>query len=87
MAKQQSQTVTDRTYEQAVSELEEIIAGIEAGEIDLEESLKKYEYGMKLIRHCQMILDRAEQTIQKLSVNDAADTESEAEPVDEEPAA
>lgn len=58
------------TYERAVEQLEAIIEGIESGEVGLEKSLEQAEAGMKLIKHCRGILDRAEKKITELSVND-----------------
>ena len=59
------------TYEQAVAELETIIEKIESGEIGLEESLKHYEQGMKLLCQCKDILDAAEKKIATLAVDAA----------------
>lgn len=58
------------SFEEAIERLEAIIDGIESGEVGLERSLAQYERGMKLIRHCRGILDRAEQRIDKLSVGE-----------------
>ncbi len=55
------------TYEQAVAELETIIEKIESGEIGLEESLRQYEKGMKLLCQCRDILDTAEKKIATLT--------------------
>jgi exodeoxyribonuclease VII small subunit len=67
------------TFEQAIARLESIIEGVESGEVGLEASLAQYEQGMKLIRHCRGILDRAQTQIEKLTVPDdvpAGDEES-----------
>lgn len=58
------------TFEQAIEQLESIIEGIESGEVGLESSLEQYERGMKLIRHCRGVLDRAEQRIETLTVEE-----------------
>ena len=73
------------TYEQAVARLEELIDQIESGEIGLEESLKQYEQGTRLIARCQTILNRAEQKLAKLKVpDDEEEVEVEAEETDED---
>ncbi len=54
-------------FETALSQLEGIIERIESGEVGLEESLSQYEHGVKLIRQCRGILDRAEQKIEQLT--------------------
>lgn len=55
------------SFEQAVERLEQIIDRIESGETGLEASLKEYESGMELLRHCRAILARAEQKVQELT--------------------
>ena len=55
------------SFEQAVGQLEQIVAAIESGQIGLEESLARYEQGMELVKHCRGILDRAEKRIELLS--------------------
>ena len=56
-----------RTFEEALAELEQILAEIEAGELGLEESLVKYERGNFLIHHCRGVLNTAEKQIELLS--------------------
>jgi exodeoxyribonuclease VII small subunit len=67
------------TFEEAVAQLEQIVAAIESGQIGLEESLAKYEQGMQLVARCRGILDRAEKRIEIL--NQAGGTLT-AEPLD-----
>jgi exodeoxyribonuclease VII small subunit len=55
------------TFEESVSQLEQIVAAIESGQIGLEESLAKYEQGMELVKRCRGILDRAEKRIEQLT--------------------
>ena len=55
-----------RTFEEALAELEQILAEIEAGELGLEESLVKYERGNFLIHHCRGVLNSAEKQIELL---------------------
>jgi exodeoxyribonuclease VII small subunit len=59
------------SFEEAVERLEGIIARIETGEVGLEESLTQYEEGMKLIRHCRAILDRAEKKVEELTLSES----------------
>ena len=59
-------------YEQAIEQLERIIERIESGEIGLEEGIAEYERGMKLIKHCRSVLDRAESKIKELSLDGTA---------------
>ena len=55
------------TFEQALARLDEIVTGIEGGEIPLEQSIAKYAEGIALVKQCRGILDQAEQKIQLLS--------------------
>jgi exodeoxyribonuclease VII small subunit len=54
------------TFEESVAQLEKIVAAIESGQIGLEDSLKKYEEGMELVKKCRGILDKAEKRIELL---------------------
>ena len=54
------------TFEQAMSRLEKIVEAIEQGKIGLEESLKQFEEGMALIKHCRGVLSDAELKVQQL---------------------
>jgi exodeoxyribonuclease VII small subunit len=56
-------------FEASLSEIEQIIDAIEAGEVSLEESLTRYSRGMKLITHCRSILERAESKIKQLTTD------------------
>jgi exodeoxyribonuclease VII small subunit len=56
-----------KSFEDALAELERILAEIEAGEIGLEESLAKYERGNFLIQYCRGVLGAAEKQIDMLS--------------------
>jgi len=57
-------------FEPSLKQLEQIIEAIESGEVTLEQSLEKYSHGMKLIKHCRGILDRAETKIKELTVEE-----------------
>jgi exodeoxyribonuclease VII small subunit len=54
------------TFEQAMSRLERIVEAIEQGKIGLEDSLKQFEEGMALIKHCRAVLSDAELKVQQL---------------------
>ena len=56
-----------KNFEEALAELDQIIAEIEGGQVGLEESLAKYERGNFLIQHCRGVLNTAEQQIEVLS--------------------
>ncbi len=56
------------TFEEALAQLTGIVNAIEEGKTGLEDAVVEYEKGMKLIRHCRLILDTAEARIQQLQV-------------------
>ena len=64
-----------RSFEAALSELEEHVRKLDGGDLELEESLSTFESGVKLIRECSELLDDAEQRITELT---AAPEETEA---------
>ncbi len=53
-------------FEEALKNLEDIVEHLEGGDIPLEESLGKYEEGVKLVRLCQKKLDQAKKKIEIL---------------------
>lgn len=53
-------------FETALVELETLVESLEQGDISLEESLKLFERGVTLTRHCQTSLKEAEQKVQIL---------------------
>ena len=55
------------TYEQAVSELEEIISKLESGEASLDDSIALYSRGMELSKFCKDKLDDIEKKISILT--------------------
>ena len=56
-----------KNFEDALTELERVLAEIEKGEVGLEESLAKYERGNFLIQYCRGVLNTAEKQIEQLS--------------------
>ncbi len=63
--------VSKLSFEQAIKELTGIVGKIEQGEIALGDSLKQYERGMVLIKHCRKILQEAEKRIEKIAEDSA----------------
>lgn len=54
-------------FEKALERLEKIVEDLEAGNIALEDALKKYEEGVKLSALCQKRLAQAEKKIEVLT--------------------
>jgi exodeoxyribonuclease VII small subunit len=57
------------SFEKALAELEDIVARLEAGKVDLEESIKIYERGEALRGHCELKLKQAEARIEKITLD------------------
>ena len=55
------------SFEQAIQRLEKIVADMEAAELPLEDVLKRYEEGTRLVRFCSQKLDEAEKKIELLT--------------------
>jgi len=59
--------ISKLSFEQAIKKLTDIVSKIEDGQISLEQSLNQYEQGMELIKHCRVILQKAEKKIEEIS--------------------
>ena len=62
----QAATISDMTFEQALSALEEIVQQLERGDVPLDQSIDLYERGEKLRAACQERLDTAQARIEKI---------------------
>lgn len=58
--------MAEKTFEQSLQRLEEIVRLLEKGDAPLAESLSLFEEGAALIRACGIQLDEAEQKVVKL---------------------
>ena len=65
--------MADLSFEDAITQLTEIVGKIESGQIPLQGSLEQYERGMGLIKHCRVILQSAEKRIEEISKEPASD--------------
>ncbi len=74
MAKRKASPPKDEpslSFEEALAELQGIVASLEEGAVGLEESLAQFEHGMQMLRHCHQVLESAEQRIEQLTGLDA----------------
>ncbi|MCM5552635.1 exodeoxyribonuclease VII small subunit [Pleomorphomonas sp. NRK KF1] len=60
--------VSALSFEQALKELEGIVARLEQGSVPLEESISIYERGDALRKHCDGLLKAAEAKVEKIRV-------------------
>lgn len=54
------------SYEEALAELEQLVAGLEAGQWPLDRMLQAYQRGARLLQHCRGRLAAVEQQVQVL---------------------
>jgi exodeoxyribonuclease VII small subunit len=73
MAKKKSTPRDDcaASFEESLEQLEKIVADLESGKLGLSEALERYEQGVKHLKSCQQLLERAERKIELLSGVDA----------------
>ena len=65
-AKTDAPLVESLSFEAALRELESIVARLEQGEVDLEDSIALYERGTALKAHCEKKLKSAEARLEKI---------------------
>jgi exodeoxyribonuclease VII small subunit len=60
---------TEKTvnFEKSLKDLEQIVRELESGDVNLDESLKKFEQGIELYKKCRSTLETAEKKIKILS--------------------
>jgi len=69
--------IKDLDFEEAMDQLNEIVQGLESGEVKLSESVDKFELGSELAKHCKKLLDDAETRINAIKIDGAGDIISE----------
>ena len=65
-------------FETALAELEKIVAQLESGQGDLDNSIKIYERGVELRKYCENKLKEAEARIEKISLDSTGAVKTEA---------
>ncbi|MCB1667251.1 MAG: exodeoxyribonuclease VII small subunit [Porticoccaceae bacterium] len=64
-------------FEKSLNELEALVEDMEQGNLNLEESLKAFEKGIKITRDCQQALTEAEQKVELLKGGQVPPVEQE----------
>ena len=59
----------NKTFEENMQRLEQIVRAMERGDVPLDESLKLFQEGTELVRNCGKLLDEAELKVKKISVS------------------
>jgi exodeoxyribonuclease VII small subunit len=76
-AKPEASAVGTLSFEAALRELEGIVARLEQGQVDLEDSIALYERGQALKAHCESKLKAAESRLEKIVLGDGGPTGAE----------
>lgn len=62
----ESKTTELPDFEKALEELESLVEQLESGELTLDQSLQQFKRGVELTRHCQGVLEQAQQVVEQL---------------------
>ena len=65
----QAQAIATLSFEDSLSELEQIVKTLETGQTKLEDSISQYERGVALKNHCEKKLREAQAKIEKITVS------------------
>ena len=57
----------NRSFEQNMQRLEQIVRALERGDVPLEESLKLFQEGTELVKSCEKLLNEAQMQVKKVS--------------------
>ena len=68
----------NKTFEENMGRLEQIVRAMERGDVALEESLKLFQEGTELVRNCGKLLDEAELQVKKIMTDEAGNPVEEA---------
>jgi exodeoxyribonuclease VII small subunit len=66
MSEESPPTPEDMAFGEALAELESIVSALESGQLELEESMTRYERGVALLRALQAKLSDAQQKVTTL---------------------
>jgi exodeoxyribonuclease VII small subunit len=69
MSTAQSQQIEDVSFEEAMDRLEEIVSSMEGERMPLEDMVRSYEEGARLLRTCRQRIDSARQRVELISAN------------------
>ncbi|HXF59692.1 MAG TPA: exodeoxyribonuclease VII small subunit [Candidatus Saccharimonadales bacterium] len=68
------------SFETMMKRLEELVHKMERGDLSLDESIRSFEEGIRLVKQCTSVLGEAEKRIQRLTEQGVvADTETKTE--------
>ena len=73
--------VSEMSFESALAELEQIVGQLEGSQVSLDESIRLYERGEALKKHCEARLKAAEEKVARITL-DAEGAPDGAKPVE-----
>jgi exodeoxyribonuclease VII small subunit len=73
--KKSSDTTDNPGFEDALSQIEDIVESMENGELPLEDLVKQYETGSKLLKYCENLLSSARQRIELITLANREESE------------
>ena len=56
----------NKTFEESMQRLEQIVRAMERGDVPLEESLKLFQEGTELVRSCGKLLEEAQLQVKRI---------------------
>jgi exodeoxyribonuclease VII small subunit len=62
--------VAKMTFEEAMKELEAVVAQLESGDVELEKSIALYQRGAELKAHCDARLAEAQERVEKIRLGE-----------------
>ena len=78
-SKKVEKAVEELTYEEALAELEGIVALLEGEQSQLEDAIRLFERGQALAARCSVLLEAAELKVKQVVGEDVVDFEEESE--------
>jgi len=69
-SKKAEKPVLELTYEEALAELEEIVAALEEEQNQLDDAIKLFERGQALAARCSVLLEAAELKVKQVAGDD-----------------
>jgi exodeoxyribonuclease VII small subunit len=67
-----------KSYQILNNELDEVLAKLQSGELDIDEATKAYEHGMEIVKELETYLKSAENTVRKLTTEPKSSTKKKA---------
>ncbi|MBY8918184.1 exodeoxyribonuclease VII small subunit [Nitratireductor rhodophyticola] len=82
MAEEANSDIKGMSFEQALEALEKIVEDLERGDVPLDQSIRIYERGEALKKHCDQLLKSAEDKVEKIRLSREGQAAG-SEPLDE----